>query len=122
VSQRQLILTVGLIAVVGISLGVFGGALLKNRPVTTPAPLPNPSAASNNTYTGRIFEIDQSDGPANGGYTHKLLDASGKVTAYLSAIDDKLKVVLPTTVVTIQGVLLKKIGDIPVVRVDSLSF
>ena len=121
-SYRQMVATAFLIAVIGVVLGIFSGQILRqNPPGVTPTskdsqnPLPP-------TYSGRIFALSGTEIPSGAGYTHKLVDSGGKIAAYLTSADDKLKVVLPTTEVTVEGYMLKRENGVPVISVTELRF
>jgi len=72
------------------------------------------------TITGKIFPVAEQISPNS--YSHQLVDDTGKTVAYLLAKDDKLKIVIPGTVVTASGTVWEHENYIPIMTVDELRF
>ena len=118
-SKKQLIVIASVIAVIGVGVGLLSGNVLKTVSLVKPAN-PGQNTLQIPVYSGRIFPAIDETSPIR--YSHKLVNSSGETSAYLSAADDKLKVVLPTTNVTVEGAVVGKQDNLPIVRVERIKF
>lgn len=107
-----------MVAVFGVGLGFLSGNFIKENQASLPTTAQSQTVTSK-TYSGKVFPIEVG---LSSNYSYKLVDTDGNTTAYLKASDDKLKIVLAGTEVSIKGAVEKMEGVIPVIKVDSLSF